>query len=127
MDSGADCRAVLISSLAPRPQMLTYLCFALYLAALLAFKYAGKIRPLFALPLVMVVWVNGHAGYAIGIALLVLFAVCEWLGWLAQPVRDPAHKRRLLRLTQRPAWSCWPAWPTPACSSAGCTRSRCWG
>jgi len=91
---------VLISSLAPRPQMLTYLCFALYLGALLAFKYAGKIRPLFALPLVMVVWVNGHAGYAIGIALLVLFAVCEWLGWLAQPVRDPAHKRRLLRLTQ---------------------------
>jgi len=91
---------VIASSLAPRPQMLTYLCLALYLGALLAFKYAGAIRPLFALPFVMVVWVNGHAGYAIGIVLLVLFAACEWLGWLAQPVRNPEQKRRLLRLAQ---------------------------
>jgi hypothetical protein len=86
--------------MSPRPQLLTYLCFAFTLSVLLGFKYAAATRPLFVLPLVMVVWVNAHAAYAIGIALLLLFAACEWLAWLARPVRDPEEKRRLLRLTQ---------------------------
>jgi hypothetical protein len=89
----------MVGSIAPRPQLLSFLCFALYLSTLLAFKYAGAVRPLFALPFVMVVWVNGHAGYAVGIALLWLFAACEWMAWLAQPIRDPEQKRRLVRLT----------------------------
>jgi hypothetical protein len=86
--------------LAPRPQLLTYLCFAFYLSVLLGFKYAAATRALFVLPVVMVVWVNAHAAYAIGIALLLLFAACEWLAWLVRPVRDAQQKRRLLRLTQ---------------------------
>jgi hypothetical protein len=90
-------------AVAPRPQMLTYLCFAMTLSALLGFKYAGAIRPLFVLPLVMAVWVNAHAAYAVGIFLMVLFGACEWLAWFAQPVRDPQQKRRLLRLAQATA------------------------
>jgi hypothetical protein len=85
--------------IAPRPQLLTYACFALYLALLLRFKYERATRALSVLPLVMVVWVNAHAAYAVGIGLVFLFAACEWLGWLARPVRDPEHKRRLVRLT----------------------------
>ena len=87
---------------APRPQLLTYACFALTLFVLLGFKYrpAASTRPLFLLPPVMVVWVNAHAAYAVGIALLLLFAACEWLLWANRPVRDPAHKRRLLHLTR---------------------------
>jgi hypothetical protein len=90
-------------AVAPRPQLLTYLCFAITLSALLGFKYAGAIRPLFALPLVMAVWVNAHAAYAVGILLMFLFGACEWLAWFAQPVRDPQQKRRLLRLAQASA------------------------
>jgi hypothetical protein len=89
---------------AARPQLLTYLCFAFTLSALLGFKYAdrgeGQIRALFALPFVMVVWVNAHGAYAIGIALLLLFAACEWLAWAMRPVRDAGQKQRLVRLTQ---------------------------
>lgn len=88
------------AGIAPRPQLLTYACFALYLALLLRFKYGQATRALFVLPLVMVVWVNAHAAYAVGIGLVFLFAACEWLGWLVRPVRDPEHKRRLVRLTQ---------------------------
>jgi hypothetical protein len=92
------------SGVAPRPQLLTYLCFACFLAALLGLKYAGATRPLFLLPLLMVVWVNGHAGYAVGIAMLLLFAACEWVNWFARPAADPARQReqgrRLLRLAQ---------------------------
>jgi hypothetical protein len=92
------------AGVAPRPQLLTYLCFACFLAALLGLKYAGATRPLFGLPFLMVVWVNGHAGYAVGIALLLLFGACEWLAWLVRPEVDPdrhrEQKRRLVRLTQ---------------------------
>jgi hypothetical protein len=92
--------AAFAAGISARPQLVTYLCFAFTLSALLAFKYAGRTRALFALPLVMVVWVNVHGAYAIGIALLLLFAACEWLAWAARPVRDAEQKRRLVRLTQ---------------------------
>ncbi len=91
-------------SVSPRPQLLTYMCFICFLAVLLRFKYAGATRALFALPFLMVVWVNGHAGYAAGILLLLLFGACEWLAWLVRPASDPeqqrAQKHRLVRLTQ---------------------------
>lgn len=90
---------VMAGCMAPRPQMLTYLLFAVYLWVLLGFKYARRTRGLFLLPPLMVVWVNAHAAYAIGIAMVLLFAACEWLVWAAAPVRDHAHKRRLLRLS----------------------------
>jgi hypothetical protein len=88
--------------IAPRPHLLTYACFALYLFVLLDFKYAASAstRALFLLPPTMVVWVNAHAAYAVGIALLLLFAACEWLLWANRPVREPEQKRRLVRLTQ---------------------------
>jgi hypothetical protein len=88
------------SSMSPRPQLLTYVCFALYLAVLLRFKYEHATKPLIALPLVMVVWVNAHAAYAIGIALVLVFTAFEWLAWACRPAHDPAEKRRLVRLAQ---------------------------
>lgn len=90
---------VMAGCMAPRPQMLTYLFLALYLRVLLGFKYAGSTRALWVLPPLMVAWVNAHAAYAIGIAMVLLFAACEWLGWAAGPVRDRARKRRLACLT----------------------------
>jgi len=90
---------VMAGCMAPRPQMLTYLFLALYLLVLFGFKYAGSTRALWVLPPLMVVWVNAHAAYAIGIAMVLLFAACEWLAWASAPVRDPEHRRRLLRLS----------------------------
>jgi hypothetical protein len=48
----------------------------------------------------MIVWVNAHAAYAVGIALVLFFTTCEWLAWACRPARDPEEKRRLIRLTQ---------------------------
>jgi hypothetical protein len=94
---------VMAGCMAPRPQMLTYLLFALYLWVLLGFKYAGRTRGLFLLPPLMVVWVNAHAAFAIGIAMVLLFAACEWLVWATAPIRnqenEPGHRQRLLRLS----------------------------
>lgn len=88
------------TGMSPRPQLLTYVCFAYYLAVLLRFKYEHATKALFVLPLVMVVWVNAHAAYAVGIALVLLFTACEWIVWASGSARDPAAKQRLVRLTQ---------------------------
>jgi len=88
------------ASMTPRPQLITYVCFALYLVVLLRFKYERATKLLIVLPPVMVVWVNSHAAYAIGIGLMLVFAACEWLVWICRPARDPAEKRQLIRLTQ---------------------------
>jgi hypothetical protein len=88
------------SGMSPRPQLITYACFALFLAVLLRFKYEHAVKPLIVLPLVMVLWVNAHAAYAVGIVLVLLFTACEWVAWTCRPARDPAEKRRLVRLAQ---------------------------
>jgi len=84
---------------APRPQIVTYLLFALYLSILAQYKYGGAGRALFALPLLMVVWVNAHGGYVIGIALVFLLTGAEWLGYWFGAERAPARKQRLITLS----------------------------
>lgn len=84
---------------APRPQLVTYLLFSVYLSILAHYKYCGARRALFALPLLMAVWVNAHGGYVIGIALVFLFTGAEWLGYQFNAARAPAHKERLLALS----------------------------
>jgi hypothetical protein len=65
--------------LTPRPQLATYVFVAAYLYILVALKYAGNSRLLPLLPVIMVIWVNAHGGYVIGIALLTVFCIAEWL------------------------------------------------
>lgn len=65
--------------IAPRPQLISYLFFAIFLYALLDLKYFGNARLLVALPPLMVVWVNAHGGYMVGIVLIALVTGCEWL------------------------------------------------
>lgn len=85
--------------ISPRPQLVTYVFFAIFLYVLLSYKYFNTTKYLFAMPLLMVVWVNTHGGYVIGIALAGLFAICEWvIYWLAS-YRDKERKKQLLRLT----------------------------
>lgn len=65
--------------LSPRPQLFTYLFFSYYLYGLLNFKYFNKARCLYTFPLVMILWVNLHGGYVVGVALLFFFAITELL------------------------------------------------
>jgi len=90
---------VLAGGWTPRPQLVTYLLFAVFLSILLHAKYDGARRALYALPLLMVLWVNFHGGYVIGIALTGLFTGAEWLTYWFGATRTPAQRRRLVELT----------------------------
>lgn len=90
--------SVLIGS-APRPQLFTFLFFALFLHILLSFKYFGETRRLWAIPLVMVFWANLHGGFFIGLALLWLFILGEWVTTHLAGDADPLKRRRLMQLT----------------------------
>jgi hypothetical protein len=89
------CFIPLVFGVAPRPQLATFLFLAVFLYVLLDFKYFRSSRYLFALPVLMALWVNLHGGYIIGIALLGLFVGCEWVTYLLQADREPEQKRRL--------------------------------
>jgi hypothetical protein len=58
-----------------RPQMISLLLASVYVGLLERFAEDGKIRRLFYLPPLMLLWVNLHAGYALGLGLVGLFAV----------------------------------------------------
>jgi hypothetical protein len=84
---------------APRPQLASYLLFAIYCWLFFRAKYRGQFLGLLAAPMLMVLWPNLHAGYAIGIAMMVAFAGCEWLNFIFARVRGPEKLRLCLWLT----------------------------
>jgi hypothetical protein len=59
----------------PRPQMFSFLFFSCMLAMLYSFRRGGK--SLYALPFLMVLWVNLHGGFILGIIVLLAFAGAE--------------------------------------------------
>ena len=58
-----------------RPQMITFLFASIYIALLSRFARDGHSRSLWWMPPMMLLWVNFHAGYAIGLALIGLFMI----------------------------------------------------
>lgn len=62
----------------PRPQMFTFLLFAVCLKLLFDWKYQGRTRQLAWLPVIMVAWPNLHGAFVAGIALVGLFLAGEW-------------------------------------------------
>lgn len=88
------------AGISPRPQLVTYALFASFLFILLSYKYHAARRSLLALPLLMVVWVNAHGGYVIGVGLAGLFTAAEWAVYWMAATRDPQQLQRLVRLTQ---------------------------
>ncbi|WP_211451614.1 hypothetical protein [Collimonas antrihumi] len=89
-----------VVGISPRPQLVTYTCFAIFLFVLLSHKYYNAGRSLLLLPFLMIIWVNAHGGYVIGIALISLFTACEWISYWIGPVRAHQQKQRLVWLTQ---------------------------
>lgn len=89
----------IVPNVSPRPQLITFLLFAIYLRILVDFKYFADVRKLWLLPAFMVIWVNSHGGYVAGLVLILLFTACEWLMFILQQQRDAVYKQRLKKLT----------------------------
>lgn len=78
--------ALVLSSITwtDRPQLFTLAGFPLLLDLLLAAR-GGRTRLLFAAPPLLLVWTNLHGGYALGLALLAIFALDAVIARRAAP------------------------------------------
>lgn len=85
--------------LAPRPEVVTYLLFALLLLLLIRARADRRAaRALWVTPLLFVIWANAHEGFVIGLLLLAIHWLAEeWEGAVVAGAPTPAHVR-LLRL-----------------------------
>ena len=90
---------VVVIGVAPRPHLFTFLFFSLFFYILLEFKYFGKSKRLWMIPLVMVLWVNMHGGFFIGLVLVALFILGEWTTYLLAGGTEPTQRRSLIQLT----------------------------
>jgi hypothetical protein len=79
-----------------RPQMVSFLLAGLILFLLEKYKREGW-RWIYALPLVMLLWVNVHGGYAIGFMLLGVYIVGETFNRLTGHDEDPVLSWRQIR------------------------------
>jgi len=62
-----------------RPQMISFLLTSIYIALLSKFINTERTKLLFWLPPMMLLWVNLHAGYAVGLGLIGLYTVSVML------------------------------------------------
>ena len=89
----------IVPNISPRPQLITFLLFAIYWRVLVDFKYFNDVGKLWLLPVLMVLWVNSHGGYVAGLVLILLFLACEWLMFILQQQGDVMLKQRLKKLS----------------------------
>lgn len=92
------CSGSVVIFATPRPHLFSYVFFGLFLYAMFSLKYQGKERQLFLLPLIMVLWVNLHGGFMIGIAMLGLFTLGEMITGIAKFEADSGWRRRVILL-----------------------------
>lgn len=62
-----------------RPHIITYLFFSLSLHVVLLYRHKGITKSLYVVPLIMVLWVNIHGGFIIGIVLLGYFTLLSFI------------------------------------------------
>jgi hypothetical protein len=65
-----------------RPQMITLLFFGIFLLLLEKFQKSRQRKYLIPLPILMVIWVNLHGAFILGLALLGVFLAGELVEWL---------------------------------------------
>jgi hypothetical protein len=65
-----------------RPQMISLFLTSLFLFLLDRYRRAGKAKFLIVLPLIMLVWVNLHAGYFLGLALIGIYILAGLMDML---------------------------------------------
>jgi hypothetical protein len=74
-----------------RPQMLSLLMTSVVLYLFDRFKVEGNLRLLVPLPLIMLVWVNLHAGYFLGLAILAIYLFGGLIDLLIINLRGPGR------------------------------------
>ena len=81
--------AILVSRLAwgDRPQLFTVALFPVFLDVLLRARLGGGTRALYLLPPLALLWANLHGAFALGLALILVFAVEAAL--VRHPLRRP--------------------------------------
>ena len=82
-----------------RPQLATYLLFAVYLLVLRRFHDRPASRSIWLLPPLTVLWVNLHGGFLAGGGLVVLFLVDALVSWRRDRTAGGAHLKRLWCVT----------------------------
>ncbi len=81
-----------------RPQMISLLLTSLFLLLLDRYFQKGKLAYILALPPLTLLWVNMHAGYLLGLAVVACFIVGGLLEilasmvWKSRPVQPPSLK-----------------------------------
>jgi hypothetical protein len=80
-----------------RPQIFSSLLFSFFCWILWSYRSKSS-RAIYALPFLMVLWVNLHGAFMIGLVLIVIFLACESIEILAGRSRDTASIRRLKTL-----------------------------
>jgi hypothetical protein len=79
-----------------RPQIFSFLMFALYYWVLVCYRSHGR-NHLWLLPPLMMLWVNLHGAFVLGLGLIALFIVCEGLRRLIDDRRTDVLSRPQLR------------------------------
>jgi hypothetical protein len=78
-----------------RPHMIGYVCFLLYLYILEKYKKYDS-RIIWILPVVMLVWVNAHGSYIMGLLLILLYLVAGLIhGKIGRMMPEPWKKHQI--------------------------------
>jgi hypothetical protein len=92
--------------LAPKPQIISYLFFAVLLYLLYGYKTfaRNKLNRLYLLPFVFLIWCNMHMGVLAGIGILGIFYLSELLGYFKPSLapmmgNSPLPKKDILQLS----------------------------
>lgn len=84
-----------------RPQMLTLLFTSVFLFLLDRYRHNGNYRTLIPIPLIIILWVNLHAGYIIGIAIEIIYI----FGYLLEvAILRYRKKEKIDVVTQKSLW-----------------------
>ena len=89
----------LFGAIAPRPHLFTFLFFAALLYLLLDFKYFGRDRRLWLIPILMLFWTNLHGGFFLGLVLLAVFLTSEWTMYAFTSNEGTDRRKRLAKLS----------------------------
>lgn len=80
-----------------RPQVFSSVLFSFFYWILLSYRSKPGVG-IYILPFLMVLWVNLHGAFVMGLALLIIFLACGSIEALAEKKRDAASIRRLKTL-----------------------------
>jgi hypothetical protein len=86
----------------PRPQVFTILYTSIFLFLLDRYVKTGKIKFLIFLPIIMLLWVNQHGAFIVGLALIGIFIGATGLDKLISLIRQ---KGKLKELFDKRVWT----------------------